>query len=472
MSNDWKETKLNEYNSGIPISKDDQKNHEYNSGIPISKDSSPDMIHNNNEYNSANSTPQISPDISPVLNAINNNNNSPMIFDKNKFNLVKSSTLSKYAISKNKNENNSPTPPTPENILPVNIKEFNYGIPISKQMIIVPKLPLDNIGNNKTKQIAGSYHTVLSIDNILNGDSETLKTLSQCLTDRGWVKIKYSQNTMNIITAVMNKINKWFMSTDLKNKLKYSRKLNDESDKPNPQSEYSYNRINGFKEGLRILTGDLYKIHYENNKYPNDIKDDILKINNEFDDLTVRIMKRIFNKIYNINSWKEFGTKYDVSILNNGKSNWTQKFSMLDFVNYFNDKEYIFNIRKNEDEKQSNELKPNVLKSEFNVFEHSDPGLFALSFSSTNNGLEMFDQVTKKWIAIGLNEGIWWNGKTASLMNKNFKEGKHRVKIDDINYKSRVTGWYEVSINKQLKPEIMKETLDMIAIKNTTGKFK
>ena len=69
---------------------------------------------------------------------------------------------------------------------------------------------------------------------------------------------------------------------------------------------------------------------------------------------------------------------------------------------------------RNNEINDNDSLKPTVLKSEFNVFEHSDPGLFALSFASTNTGLEMYDEKDKKWIPIGLNEGIWWNGKTAN----------------------------------------------------------
>ena len=179
-------------------------------------------------------------------------------------------------------------------------------------------------------------------------------------------------------------------------------------------------------------------------------------------------MKSIYDTIYDLTDYKQFGEMYDISILNNGEV-LKLKYSMLDFVNYYNDKEYIDNIRKDADsddnktkDDEHDNPKPNVLKSEFNVFPHSDPGLFALSFSSTNEGLEMYDHVTKNWIPIGLNEGIWWNGKTANIIDDKIKSGEHRVKIDNKTFKSRFTGWYEVSCNKQLKPEVMKEALDLV----------
>ena len=173
--------------------------------------------------------------------------------------------------------------------------------------------------------------------------------------------------------------------------------------------------------------------------------------------------------------YKQFGSVYDISILNDGSDESKKlKYSMLDFVNYYNNKEYIDKIRQETDDDNKNdwddvfhdnddgkEPMPNVLKSDFNVMAHSDPGLFALSFSSTNEGLEMYDEQSKKWIKIGLNEGIWWNGKTANVIDNKVKPGEHRIKIDDKTYKPRFTGWYEVSCNKQLKSEIMTETLKM-----------
>ena len=97
-----------------------------------------------------------------------------------------------------------------------------------------------------------------------------------------------------MIQDVMQNLNQWLVETDLNEKLKYSRKLSDGN--PNPQSEYSYNRIEGFKEGLRILTGDIYDVHYKNDKYPDSIKDDISRINKEFDQLSVNLMKVIANQ--------------------------------------------------------------------------------------------------------------------------------------------------------------------------------
>ena len=405
--------KRDEYNTGIPMSK---SGIEYDIGIPMSKSG---IEIDPNTYNTGIPNSKSRRPMKPI---------KPMVY--------------KTGIPMSKSRR------------PMNINSTKYNKDINEAIALITtaKPPID---------------TIIAIEDLLNKNGTVLSTLKACLEARGWCKIKYSDKTTQIIESVMENIQKWFTSTELEEKLKYSRKLNDGSNKPNPQSEYSYNRIDGFKEGLRILTGDVYKIHYKNDKYPDAVKDDILRINKEFDDLSVELMKVIANPVYGLNDYKQFGSKYDISILNDGKEaeqdiNKKLKYSMLDFVNYYNDKEYIAKIRSNEINDKDGQLKPSVLKSEFNVFEHSDPGLFALSFASTNEGLEMYDELDGKWIKIGLNEGIWWNGKTANIIDNKIYPGKHRVKIDDKTFKPRFTGWYEVSCNRQLKKEIMSETLDMM----------
>eukprot|EP01084_Bolivina_argentea_P102172 183089_1 len=294
---------------------------------------------------------------------------------------------------------------------------------------------------DKNIKTAPSCNTVISIQDILNRNPQSLQMLKKCLIARGWCKISFPSSITRHIKTTMNSVNNWLNETQLDEKLKYSIKLNDGTT-PNPQGEYSYHRIDGFKEGIRILSGDMYKIHVENNKYPSQISNDIFTISQIFDNLSLNIMQSTYKTVFALKDVNDFGTKYDISLFNE-----KMKFSMIDFVNYFNNKQYIEKLRNDEFVENDNEIKPTVLKSEFNVFEHTDPGLFALSFASTNDGLQMFDITTNEWIKIGLNECIWWNGETATKVNKQMKAGKHRVLINDVNYKPRFTGWYEVSCN-------------------------
>ena len=238
--------------------------------------------------------------------------------------------------------------------------------------------------------------------------------------------------------------------------------------------------MEGFKEGLRILTGDIYKIHQENNKYPksNDLDSILLEFNKMMDELVIKILEKILLPVYKYkHDLISFGKAYDISMLNRQINNDSQQskfdYAMLDFVNYFNDKKFIENVKqqcnnnkentnKNKNVKLKPKIKiPRVLNSGFNVKEHSDPGLFALSFLSTNSGLELYDRVEKEWIEIENTQGIWWNGIMSETVGYNngafIQSGQHRIRIDEKGYKPRFTGWYELSCNFQAKQSIVDE---------------
>eukprot|EP01083_Nonionella_stella_P194416 717120_1 len=310
--------------------------------------------------------------------------------------------------------------------------------------------------NTVTVELRSDVETVISIDDLLSDPyyrpEEASMNLKKCLEARGWVKIKLPDTIIHErVHRTMGKIKMWLDQTEHNEKLKFSAKLN--NGEPNPQSEYSFNAIAGYKEGLRVLTGDMFRLHEQENKYSEDISDELMGINNILDGMSFEILKKVYNTIYGLSDYTEFGTKYDISLLND-----KLKFSMLDFVKYYNDKQFIEKIRSSTDD---NKLQPNVLKTDFNVCEHIDPGLFAISFGSTNEGLELYDPVSDEWIKIKPHEAVWWNGDMSTKINSDLKAGKHRVMIND-DYVPRFTGWYEVSCNKQLNQNIMQQALQSI----------
>eukprot|EP01083_Nonionella_stella_P085081 235685_1 len=319
--------------------------------------------------------------------------------------------------------------------------------------------------NTVTVELRSDVETVISMDDLLRfGDlskygrivqEQTLMNLKKCLEARGWVKITLPKTAINQeVQHAMRKIRMWLDQTEHNEKLKFSAKLN--NGEPNPQSDYSFNAINGYKEGLRVLTGDMFRLHEQEHKYPEDITAELTRLNGIFDGMSFEILKKVYNTIYGLSDYTEFGTKYGISLLND-----KLKFSMLDFVKYYNDKEFIEKIRSSSDDNTERELQPEVLKTEFNVCEHIDPGLFAISFGSTNEGLELYDPVGDEWIKIAPDETVWWNGDMSTKINSDLKAGKHRVMINE-NYIPRFTGWYEVSCNKQLNQNIMQQALQSI----------
>ncbi len=257
----------NEFLSGIPMSKRAPPtipSNEFNFGIPMSKSLPPTSL-----YSNARSPYELNTGIPPQKNpsAINPFNE-----------FLSGVPMSKSGIPINPSSYRSPLPSsafTPDKIADTikrhpmakldpraaSFQPSSAPNPDSQVRFIPP--------NEIEKSEYPSYDTVISINDILKRDKKVLNTLRLCLEARGWCKITYPEKTNKVIKSVMDNVHKWFISADLNEKLKYSRKSKD--GKVNPQSEYSYNRIPGFKEGLRILTGDIYKVHYQNNKYPGNV---------------------------------------------------------------------------------------------------------------------------------------------------------------------------------------------------------
>ena len=217
--------------------------------------------------------------------------------------------------------------------------EFRSGIPISKSK----QMPMfDNDKQNPLKTTSlletntaktdstefkvdlaklPSYDEIISIDKILSKDKETIDKLRLCLIARGWCKVEYPERMMNIVKKTFDQLNDYLIKQDYNSKIKFSRLKEDGSGKINPQSEYGYNCMKGFKEGLRILTGDIYAIHSKIDKYPSDIVKIISQCNNMLDGTSRLIIKAIAKDVYNINDVKELHTKYDISLFNHVDNN-------------------------------------------------------------------------------------------------------------------------------------------------------
>ena len=430
--------------------------------------------------------------------------------------------------------------------------EYWNGISMSKSMMSFPSnykdfMKPDNndyavigykIRNLKYfLEIVPSWNTEIDLEKILSKDNDEMRKLELCLIGRGWCKIKYPKKLYNdTILPTFNAVNDWLNNNNYDKKVKYSRMMkdinNDNDMVPNPQSEYGYHCIDKFKEGLRILTGDMFEIHQNNNKYPKELCNILSNFNKIFDQFSIDLIKCVAVGIYgwyfqpdNVSRYSK-QKFYDISLFNNyycyqekeneninnqyandknENMNWNDeiklRYSMLDFVNYFNDKDKIMQMRqlvKDDHETNNNnggngndgngdddskelllkdsqpqsqvvsKLEPRVLAGKCNVEEHSDPGLFALSFLSTNDGLQLFDRIDNKWIDIDNTQGIWWNGMLSQTIGKykDMKSGIHRILIDDKKFKSRFTGWYEVSCNFQLKESIIQEAYQMAKMGN------
>eukprot|EP01083_Nonionella_stella_P268418 907390_1 len=265
--------------------------------------------------------------------------------------------------------------------------------------------------------------TVISITELLiteGNDHAAVDKLYQCLSTNGWCFVEYPDKNQDLIQAILGKM-KSFM------KHERSSFYNDEF----YTSLYT-------KTMLHILTGNMFDLYRE--FYPLPLLKDLEIFSNTVDRLSMGIMRALYDQIFGLNT------------LNGG---------MLDFVLYHNDdededddedQEDAEEDEEDEDDDDDEEEEEDMMgKNRLYVREHTDPGLFSISFGSDNLGLQMFDISQSKWINVPTNYGVLWCGEIASKITQNkIKSGIHRVVKNIYNKQPRFTAWYEVCVNNQI----------------------
>jgi len=140
---------------------------------------------------------------------------------------------------------------------------------------------------------------------------------------------------------------------------------------------------------------------------------------------------------------------------------WTSHFGMLDMAHYFNK-----NVPKTPPPAMGSSVE------EVNCVPHYDPGLLSISFFSDNEGLQLFDPTTQKWVDGPLTSttAVIWLGEAALKASKKkpLKAGVHRV-IYPKNRKPRLTMWYEVCTVKQATEQEKYFSSKMVSIPNLVG---
>eukprot|EP01084_Bolivina_argentea_P298909 515184_1 len=287
-----------------------------------------------------------------------------------------------------------------------------------------------------------NYDNVIKLDNLRNENSdnmqqETLKTLGICLEKRGFCLVEYPNDIQNIIDSVSINIQNAMNEID----------LNEQKENENNGEwkkilhEYGYFYHENYKHSLRILTGKALEKYVS--EYPKIIQSDIENISKCMDELCAEIINLGFESEY---LWKHIDRltmNETITLMDKD-----MKCGMIDFVKYLNVNNY----------EESEYLM--IRKNKMNVCSHTDPGLFSLSFVSTNDGLELFDIIEKKWFKVPLNCGVLFAGETMPYVTDGrLKSGIHRVRFNENNI-SRFTGWYEVCGKHQIRYDVKEKAFD------------
>jgi len=271
-----------------------------------------------------------------------------------------------------------------------------------------------------------SLYNIISIKDILENNPKAVKQISQEFVDKGWCFARMPSefpSTKNL-SSIFGK----FFSQGDSVKNKYAGPFG-----------FGYSTV-PHKEELRILTGYRLNNFKKNNLIPSDCIKNLEALSFALDDLSLQITDVLSEPLFGCNV-SSLALNADLPVAYLHESH----FGMLDTAFYFNRKPTEL------------PLPPmGTSVSEVNCVPHYDPGLFSISFLSTNEGLQLQNPKTKEWIAGPINTingqsdicVIWLGEAAVKASKKGLKAGIHRVVYPRVAA-PRLTMWYEVCTVKQ-----------------------
>jgi len=260
----------------------------------------------------------------------------------------------------------------------------------------------------------------------------------------GWCFIRYEQATLAEFAATLPS----FFS------------LSPEQKQPHTGPYgFGYSAVD-HKEGIRVLTGSrLAQDFYPTELVPKSLQDLYTRTSTVLDTFTLSLTLALSDSLFKMRA-SELAREADIPV---AYSSVRQGFGMLDAAYYFN-------------KTKAPSPQPEVGASvdDVNCVPHYDPGLLSLSFYSNNEGLQLLDPKSNKWIdgpnntlEDQKNIAVIWLGEAAVKATKGaVKAGVHRVVYPN-NGQPRLTVWYEMCTVKQAtEPEDKYVNSDTVTIPN------
>lgn len=268
-------------------------------------------------------------------------------------------------------------------------------------------------------------HPLLDFQKLLIGNTSEIARLENEFRTHGWCFVLLPKDDDQIkkkINHAQRRLNRFFAHSE-QEKSRYV-----------SSTAFGYSRID-HKEGIKILT-DQYGRSQPHQTLPTEIEDtlNVLAVFlRHFTDLLQSI-------IYKMPTVVNSSSRHTVALSN---------FTMLDIVNYFNERTGPAQV-------------PNIGLNthEVNCVPHFDPGLFSLSILSTCDGLQLKDRLRNNWVDGPVNTqadqqyiAAIWLGEAASHLTQNqFQTGIHRVIYPRTPHQARLTIWQEVCTISQIEP--------------------
>lgn len=233
----------------------------------------------------------------------------------------------------------------------------------------------------------------------------------------GWIFVEMPKEITHHIDNLTKELSGFFCSS------------NGEKQKMKGPFGFGYSNV-PHKEGVRFFTGNLIKRFTDTKIYPEKWTT-LLDLSRQLDDLILSFISRMsLFVLHQVPA--NVAKKADIPVA------FVGNFGMVDVAHYFNNK--------------TMDTQPLLGKDteEVNCVPHYDPGLLSLSFLSTEEGLQLFDERSQSWVDGPVNTkddekniGVIWLGYAATQVDQKLRPGIHRV-IYPKKSSPRLTAWYEV----------------------------
>eukprot|EP01124_Arcella_intermedia_P031649 TRINITY_DN7201_c0_g1_i2.p1 TRINITY_DN7201_c0_g1~~TRINITY_DN7201_c0_g1_i2.p1 ORF type:complete len:392 (-),score=90.26 TRINITY_DN7201_c0_g1_i2:26-1201(-) len=247
-----------------------------------------------------------------------------------------------------------------------------------------------------------SDSTVVDLGKLVDfSDDSAIQTASRLLQRNGWVFVKLTPQFEALAQVASKPIAQYFTDNKLEDKTKHTEFIGGTTSLDG--AVYGYNKQQGFKEGLRLLTGGRLNSLW----IPQQIQTQVQQYVTSLDDTMLKILK-VMSKLLFQRGESNLSSLPFLKGSPKSPSNFTKdNFAMLDIVYYQNHN-------------------PNSTSS-ISVAEHYDPGLLSLNVLSTQPGLQ-FKTSSGQWINVPEKVGVLWAGEfAAKVTNNTIKPGIHRV---------------------------------------------
>lgn len=261
----------------------------------------------------------------------------------------------------------------------------------------------------ESDKLSGKVY-VMQLTSILQNDKDTINYIAESLQTNGYVFVRLPVDLVQKIDQCTMLIEQFFNSSIQYKRLFFKKPI------------FGYFNAN-HKESFRLLTGSRLHEHTFPNNFDK-IKDLVLTIDQIMYTISILLGPMLFPDLF------KNAEKFNIPFFDMKK-----RWGMFDFAKYNN----------------------NGSRTGLNCREHCDPGLLSFHVRSTEEGLQLQNDLGN-WIKVPNDKSlaVIWAGRVAKQINPKIRPCIHRVDCA-FSGKPRIGIWHEICLESQEHKELMND---------------